>query len=254
MRNEKRAAILGQLREIHDGMFVRSFGTGETKIWKGRVSILAAVTPALDRHYSVFTTLGERFLQLRWHRPSSEQAGEWAIEQQGREDEIHTQLTKAVRDLFNQSSKTAPVLPTPFLKRLAAVSELIAFGRTYVGRASYGTREIDYVPEPEANTRISKGLAAIAKGIAALYGRAEVAEADVQDTFRVALDCLPESRRAIFCAAIRGEDSTSRKLHHSVRSRTLEDLAVLGILDSPTLTFSDRATELLSAAQLTLPI
>src|SRR5262249_43913746 len=48
MRRETRAAILGQSREIHDGEFRRSFGTGETKIWRGRVSIVAAVTPALD--------------------------------------------------------------------------------------------------------------------------------------------------------------------------------------------------------------
>jgi hypothetical protein len=52
MRREKRAAILGQLREIHDGRFRRDFGTGVTKIWCGRITIIAAVTPALDRHYS----------------------------------------------------------------------------------------------------------------------------------------------------------------------------------------------------------
>lgn len=43
MRREKRSAILGQLREIHDGEFKRDFGTGVTKIWKGRVTVIAAV-------------------------------------------------------------------------------------------------------------------------------------------------------------------------------------------------------------------
>src|SRR5207249_701987 len=66
MHREKRAKILAQLREIHDGLFKRDFGTGETKIWRGRVTIVAAVTPMLDRHYSIFSTLGERFLQVRW--------------------------------------------------------------------------------------------------------------------------------------------------------------------------------------------
>ena len=90
MRREKRAAILSQLREIHDGEFRRSFGTGETKIWRGRITVIAAVTPALDRHYSIFSTLGERFLQVRWHRPDSSAAGEWAIRQQGREEMIRS--------------------------------------------------------------------------------------------------------------------------------------------------------------------
>jgi hypothetical protein len=77
MRREKRGAILSQLREIHDGMFKRDFGTGDTKIWRGQATVIAAVTPVLDRYYSIFGVLGERFLQLRWHRPDSEEAGEW---------------------------------------------------------------------------------------------------------------------------------------------------------------------------------
>ena len=54
MRREKRSAILGQLREIHDGQFKRDFGTGVTKIWKGRVTMIAAVTPILDKYYSIW--------------------------------------------------------------------------------------------------------------------------------------------------------------------------------------------------------
>ena len=61
MRRDRRGMILSQLREIHDGSFRRDFGTGETKIWQGRVTIIAAVTPILDRHYSMFSVLGERF-------------------------------------------------------------------------------------------------------------------------------------------------------------------------------------------------
>jgi hypothetical protein len=83
MRREKRAAILAQLREIHDGQYTKHFGTGVTKVWRGRVAVIAAVTPALDRHYAIFNSLGERFLQVRSHRPDSEEAGEWAIWQQG---------------------------------------------------------------------------------------------------------------------------------------------------------------------------
>jgi hypothetical protein len=32
--------------------------------------VIAAVTPVLDRHCSMFSVLGERFLQVRWHRPT----------------------------------------------------------------------------------------------------------------------------------------------------------------------------------------
>jgi hypothetical protein len=154
MRREKRGAILAQLREIHDGEFKRDFGTGETKIWRGRVTIIAAVTPVLDRFYSIFSVLGERFLQVRWHRPDSEEAGEWAVRQQGREDGIRRQARLHIKRVFDNALTTPPVLPTDMVHRIAALAELIALGRAHVFRSNYGNRGIEYVPEPEANTRL----------------------------------------------------------------------------------------------------
>jgi hypothetical protein len=106
MRRETRAEILAQLREIHDGEFRKSFGTGETKIWRGRVTIIAAVTPIIDRYYSIFTVLGERFLQLRWYRPESPEAGQRAIQQQGSESIIRKELRAAVSTLFKYSLRS----------------------------------------------------------------------------------------------------------------------------------------------------
>jgi hypothetical protein len=179
MRREKRAAILGQLREIHDGEFKRDFGTGVTKIWKGRVSVIAAVTPVLDKCYSIFSVLGERFMQLRWHRPDSEEAGEWAIRQQGREGQFQDEIKFAIRSVLDAATQLAPRLSKDMQQRIANLAEIIAMGRTHVYRSSYGNREIEYAPEPEANTRLSKGLAAIAKGVASVRGHEAVVEDDL---------------------------------------------------------------------------
>ncbi len=158
MNRDKRGMILSQLREIHDGSFRRDFGTGETKIWNGRVTILAAVTPVLDRYFSVFSVLGERFLQVRWHRPASEEAGERAIEQQGKEEQIKKEAREAILSIFNNCPQRVPSLPTTIPARIAAIAEVVAISRTHVFRDGYGSREIEYVPEPEANTRISKDV------------------------------------------------------------------------------------------------
>ena len=239
MRREKRAVILGQLREIHDGTFKRAFGTGVTKAWKGRVTIVAAVTPVLDRHYSIFSVLGERFLQVRWHRPDSAEAGEWAIRQQGQEAEIQYQVREAIERMFAGSVEAAPTLPTAMRTRIASLAEIIALSRTHVFRDSWN-RDIEYVPESEANTRVSKGLAAIVRGVAALNRRTEVAEPDLQDAFRVGLDCLPENRRRILLAVVKGQEPSSASLARTVYDREVEDLQALGILSndggSPTLT------------------
>jgi hypothetical protein len=231
MRRERRAAILGQLREIHDGEFTRTFGTGETKVWRGRVTVVAAVTPALDRHYSIFSTLGERFLQIRWHRPDSEEAGQWAIDQQGKEEELRQEIRDAVHGVFDLAAKVPPLLPTAMKERLAALSEIVAIARTHVYRNSYGSREIEYVPEPEANTRIAKGLAGIAKGVAALNGRGEVAEEDLQDAMRVGLDSIPEYRRALLVGFAQGHELDAIAIPRTLRDRELENLAELGLLE-----------------------
>jgi hypothetical protein len=162
MPREARAEMLGQLREIHDSEFRRSFGTGETKVWRGRITLIAAVTPVIDRHYSVFSTLGERFLQIRWHRPASPQAGQRAIRQQGSEEIIRKQLQQAIKDVFDRSLRLAPTMNAHAERRIASLAELAAIARTHVFRSNYGKHEIDCVPESEANTRIFKGLAAIA--------------------------------------------------------------------------------------------
>ena len=253
MRREKRGVILGQLREIHDGEFKRDFGTGVSKIWRGRATIIAAVTPVLDRHYSIFSTLGERFQQVRWHRPDSEKAGEWAINQQGQEEQIRRKAREIIGCLFRGATTAAPLLPADMRQRIAALAEVVALGRTHVYRSSYGSREIEYVPEPEANTRISKGLAAISKGIAALNRRTQVAEQDLQDALRVGLDCLPENRRRLLLAALKGEDLSSVHMPHTVRDRETEELEALEILNTefaPVLT--ERVQGLLGTARVEL--
>jgi len=231
MRRETRGVLLSQLREMHDGEFRRSFGTGETKVWRGRVGFVAAVTPALDRHYAVFSVLGERFLQVRSHRPDSDEAGQWAIRQQGQEQEIQRCTRAAIGELFKSALTQPPELPDDIRRQIAAVAEITALARTHVTRSSFGKREIEYVPEAEANTRISKGLAAIVRGVAALSGHAQVTEAELHDGFRVALDCLPEYRRRLLKAVLADESVESVIIPRTVRERELEDLRELGILN-----------------------
>jgi len=253
MRRETRSEILAQLREIHDGEFRRAFGTGETKIWRGRITVIAAVTPIIDRYYSIFTVLGERFLQLRWHRPESPEAGQQAIRQQGYEKEIRTELREAIQNLVLESTDTPPILRPAAEVRLASMAELVAFARTHVMRSSYGNREINYVPEPEANTRLSKELAAVAKGIAAINGREVVGEPDLQDSFRVAFDSIPDNRRRLLVAIAQDRELDDRWLPRTVQEREIEELKALGLLsrsDDPTLT--RRAARLLGAADVVM--
>jgi hypothetical protein len=233
MRRETRAEILSQLREIHDGEFRKSFGTGDTKVWRGRITIVAAVTPAIDRHYSVFGTLGQRFLQLRWHRPRSPKAGQQAIRQQGAEESIRREIQQDVKLVFAGAPKSVPTLNAKADKRLAYAAELVAIARTHVPRSSYGNRDIESLPEPEGNSRIAKGLAAIAKGVASLNGRRNVEEPDLQDAFRVATDSIPDNRWRLLLSIVQGKSPKSVGLPPTIKTRELEELEALGLITMP---------------------
>ena len=230
MRREKKGAFLSQFREMYDGEFKRAFGTGETKVWRGRITVIAAVTPVLDRHYSIFSTLGERFLQVRSSRPDSPVAGEWAIRQQGNEMLIRRDLRGAVNTLFEGANSSPPELPPEAIRRLAMCGELVAIARTHVYRESFGGRNIQYVPEPEANTRIAKGLAGIARGIASLLGKESVGEAEMQDVARVGLDSIPDLRRRILIQGYLCDRPERVSAPQTTLNRALEDLAELGLL------------------------
>jgi hypothetical protein len=245
MQRDRRAEILSQLREIHDGQYRKDFGTGVTKIWAGRITMIAAVTPALDRAYSMSSTLGERFLQVRWHRPARI-AGARAIDQQTAEKQISKDLTNAVRAVFDEASPEVPEIADSTRDNLAAVADLVAIARTYVYRSSFGAREIEDVPEPEANTRVAKGLAAIARGAAALRGTPTVTDSILRDVYRVALDCIPPMRREVLLTVLDGSPIPAG----TTIARAVEDLQELGLLERDAPALSPLAVELVQESRL----
>jgi hypothetical protein len=126
--------------------------------------------------------------------------------------------------------------------RIASLAEIVALARTHVFRNNYGNREIEYIPEPEANTRLAQGLSAIAKGIAALNQRREVSEDDLRDAFRVATDCISDARRQVLLALMHGKDIDQLPLPRTVRDRQLEELQALQLVENnPTWRLTDRA-------------
>jgi hypothetical protein len=247
MRRESRSEILAQLREIYDGEYRKDFGTGESKVWRGRITILAAVTPVIDRYYSVFSVLGERFLQLRWHRPESFEAGQRAIQQQGEEDIIRDEMRRVIKRIFADSNTNPPTMTERAERRIASLAEVVAIARTHIFRNSYGV--IEQVPEPEANTRISKSLAAVAKGIAALNQRRQVSEQDLQDAFRVGIDCIPAQRCRLILAIARGRDWQQVPLPRTIRDREIEELEALQLI-TPDKGLTGKTSTLLQTANI----
>lgn len=185
--------ILPQLRRIYDGNYCREFGSDENpeeREWHGRLTIFAGAVPDIDRHYSLFQKLGERFVRVRWPRPAGVDA---ALRAMSHTDQVAAELRAAVHGLLMPIlvvPQPEVFVPSETQLRIANLTELVALGRSHVERDRY-KREIVAIPVVEGNTRLPMQLVQLARGSALLDGRTAVMEADYTLVCRAALDSLP---------------------------------------------------------------
>ncbi len=248
MHREHKASVLSDMRRIYDGQLRKEFGIAnpsEEPEWRGRLTFCVAATPDVDRHYSIFQTLGERFVMVRWHRPGGIEAALEAMNQDT--EEAREDLKRAVQGLLNRLSKTEPKLSLELQRKIAALAEFVVHARTHVPRSGY-SKEIIYLPEAEAPTRLAQQLAQLTKGSALLAGRREANEEDYELVKRAGLDCIPAMRRKVLDALIAGKDPRQLDLPGSTVHYALEDLELQGLVKKDDL--SDWVYELLERAEV----
>lgn len=136
-----RDEIIGQMRRIYDGRFERTFGSNATVRWRGKITVLAATTPEIERKWSVQSALGERFLTVRYRIPSvySEEASklmEYAAKQMGREAEIKKGVSKRVKMILSNLEGLKPIDVSGNLQKFGifALGRLLSVMRTQVSR------------------------------------------------------------------------------------------------------------------------
>jgi hypothetical protein len=249
MNRDHRASVLADMRRIYDGHLRREFGTSQNlsdRIWRGRITFVVAATPDIDRYYSVFQVLGERFVMTRWHRPGGTEAAIRAMNQNT--DQAKKDLKKAVHGLLAlvmQETQREPAMSTDVQEMIAALAEFAVRGRTHVPRDGY-RKEIIYNPEPEAPTRLGQQLAQLARGSAALGRRPHVAVEDFRLAQRAALDSIPAARRNVLDVVIAGGSVGDVVGPKSTIHYAEEDLECQGLLKDGEL--SQLASDLLDRA------
>jgi hypothetical protein len=232
-RAESRAEILGQLREVYDGVFDKAWGTGKQFTWEGRVSLIAGVTDEIDRQHSVMSALGPRFLFLRVRQPDRKSVARRALHNRNI-GEAQKTAQKVVKDFFKTLSTEMPETPEQLYERLGAIADFVTRARSVVHKDDAGNPE--YAPQPEAPGRLVRQLHALAAGLAIVHGRREITSDDVDRVERVAHDCLPPARRLIIeairelgeGACISDIERHTRLLANQTVRRELLSLRLLG--------------------------
>ncbi len=197
MRPDAKAEILGALREVYDGHYVRQLGTdgGRELEWRGKLGLIFGCTTVIDTHWSVENALGNRFLLSRLG-PSRVQFA-WALKHTGPSLAImRRELADSVTALFATSRPDPqPLDPeSDEFKRLDRVVYLTTLLRAAVERDRY-KRDILSFHGAEGGGRIGLALERLLAGLDVLGLERSTA---LDAVAAVALDSAPPIRRKAY--------------------------------------------------------
>jgi len=239
-KNEDQTAIFADLREAYDGYLEKSFGSGVgTKRYTSRFGIIAGVTDAIDMYRVVHSQLGERFLKCRLHndaKASINKAGDLA----GREDEMREDLRLATTGCLTCYSNIAKELMVVDVEnqtkqRIKALANITAKLRSEVARDRF--HKVQYQPNAEVGTRLSKQLLKLGQALAIFYENGTVSADEYEALLRIARDSIPRQRMQLVLALIGAEPMNTReagdkaKIPTDTAKELLEDLWMLKLVD-----------------------
>jgi hypothetical protein len=234
-----RDLLFALLRRAFDGHLEREIHGVEAPLtWTGRLTLLAAATPAIDRFASHETALGSRWLTIRPRDATATQRLAVARRVRSRTGATLDAQRADVRDRVT-AAVTAASRRLPGIhaeQRLGDhvddVALVAALVRGAVERSGYGRREIIALPVVEEPARLVAQLDLLARCLLALGRSADDARRLLR---RVALDGAPPARRVVLEALTTGEALTVAEIarqantSRSVIRAALEELAALGV-------------------------
>ena len=166
MNRDRRGSVLADMRRIYDGHLRKEYGTDDDpkmREWKGRITFAVATTdegrPLLLGFSNARRALHQDSVEsARWHGGSIDSNG----------SELRSTCNGPQRGCSWINERTRhPASGTLACHagRIAALAEFTVRARTHIHRNGY-SKEIEYVPEPEAATRLAQQLAQLSKGSA----------------------------------------------------------------------------------------
>ncbi len=245
LHRDDRSEILGVLREVYDGCVSKSFGTGKTYTWEGKLGLLAGCTPAIDRHWAVLSALGERFLFCRLPSEETERRREQArkaLKTSGKEKSLRDALGQAMEKAYAkglewyEENKERITIPSHIEETLITLADLLARARAPVQRDGH-TRDVVAPSEPEGPGRLVKQLRQLALGFCIIHHTLEPGEEALAILRKVAQDTMPPFRARILSALARCGGMTLADLEkvtglpHATASRELEDCRLLKLVE-----------------------
>lgn len=238
-----RDQVFAALRRVYDGHYVRDVavpgggGTSGPLTWDGKLTVLGAVTGAIDGYSAHADQLGSRWLYCRIGKRDTEaKRRASALARHSGLAEKRQNARSLTTDVVNTACTRLPhiVVGANALQAIEDAALVCCWGRAAVPRHGYGRREIDGPVIVEEPMRVIRQLGTIARGLTALGCAGELVTAVCR---RLALDSMPAPRRAVLdVLSLRTDDTDTTQsaraagIDRSVARRALEDLEAVGIV------------------------
>ena len=235
MNPTARREVFNQLRVIHDGEAGRGTGidTGGTRIWRGKVAVVACVTDTIERFREQSNDLGERFLYYVFH-PRNPEYGELAgmLTSPSARKSVQAKVKQLVHR--RKSAVASVQISGASGARLLAMAGFVGRARAPVVRER-STHEISHVHPAEMPYRVNGGLSTLYRCLFVIR------DGDIDGSMRiitsVALSSVPASRVDVF-RAISSGGRTVKSIAETVGlpettvRRTVEDMEAQQLLES----------------------
>lgn len=236
----QREEILGILRDAYDGRIEKVFGNMVVRCYESKFGLICGVTPAVDTLGETHSSLGERFLKYRYRYDDWYQVIKRALGNSNHEVQLREELLSlATRVLDYEYEKEMPEISDEVQEGLISLAQWVAVMRGSVIRDRY-TSDIIFKPSPEIGTRLVKQFGKLAVGLAMFRGTKFISTDDYHIIIQVARDTICEKNEEIYRKMwLKDRDklwtaheiSDLTKLPVSTCTRTLQDLAMLKILE-----------------------
>jgi hypothetical protein len=237
-----RDQLFALLRRVYDGQVTRDLGNAPVPLrWSGRVTLLAACTPAIDNYASHADQLGPRWLYYRLAAGSTtakRATSRKARLRAGQLASYRRQAAELTGRLVGAAHRKAGrvQLPAAAAEHLDDLAIVCCYGRAVVPRNAYGRREIEGLAIVEEPPRLVAQLLLLARGLLALGLEEPAAVALCR---RAALDSVPAVRRGLLQVLADADEVTvseaARRVgcHRHVARMALEELAAIGLAACP---------------------
>lgn len=157
--------IMGQLREIYDGEYVKRTGTGDDITWRGKIGAIAGCTEIIYRHLEEMSAMGDRFIMYNIEQPDrievTRRALDNAQDMSGKREHLKQCFSNYIKHVIKNLNEDEIELDQEVKDELITVSDFATRVRSAV-LTDFKSGLVDFVPAAEMPMRMIAQLFSLA--------------------------------------------------------------------------------------------